>query len=36
MLKKALNREIAFGKSVEEILKNLENMTKQEVREFVK
>lgn len=36
MLKKSLNREIAFGKSEDEILKNLENMTKQEVREFIK
>jgi len=28
MFKKALNREIAFGKNVEEILKNLEKMDK--------
>jgi len=36
MFKKALNREIAFGKNVEEILKNLEKMEKNEVREFLK
>lgn len=36
MFKKALNREIAFWKSVENIFENLKNMEKKEVQNFLK